>query len=96
MCNVLQISRSTYYYEAKSRNNQEEELTKLIIQIFKESKNIYGQRKIKVELKKLDWTVSRRRIRRIMEEQGLVSKYTVAQYKPFLRKLVMSQALEIH
>lgn len=82
MCNVLQISRSTYYYEAKSRNNQEEELTKLIIQIFKESKNIYGQRKIKVELKKLDWTVSRRRIRRIMEEQGLVSKYTVAQYKP--------------
>ncbi|AOH54919.1 hypothetical protein ABE28_011200 [Peribacillus muralis] len=31
---------------------------------------------------KLDLTVSRRRIGRIMKEQGLVSSYTVAQYKP--------------
>jgi len=29
MCNVLQIPRSTYYYEAKEHENQEEELTKL-------------------------------------------------------------------
>lgn len=42
----------------------------------------YGQRKVKVELGKLGWTVSRRRIGRIMKEQGLVSKYTVAQFKP--------------
>src|SRR5699024_1797383 len=30
----------------------------------------------------IGWTVSRRRISRIMREQGLVSKYTIAQYKP--------------
>src|SRR5690625_4677677 len=82
MCDVLQIPRSTYYYEAKERDNQEEELTKLIVEIFKNSRSIYGQRKIKVELQKLGWQVSRRRIGRIMREQGLVSKYTVAQYKP--------------
>ena len=82
MCEVLQIPRSTYYYEAKERNNQEEILTKLIVKIFKDSRNIYGQRKIKVELAKLGWQVSRRRIGRIMKEQGLVSKYTVAQFKP--------------
>lgn len=82
MCNVLQIPRSTYYYEAKARDNQDEKLTMLVIDIFKQSRNIYGQRKIKVELKKLGWTVSRRRISRIMKEQGLVSKYTVAQFKP--------------
>ena len=82
MCDVLQIPRSTYYYEAKERNNQEKELTNLVIKIFKDSRDIYGQRKIKVGLQKLGWQVSRRRIGRIMKEQGLVSKYTVAQFKP--------------
>src|SRR5690625_5194904 len=82
MCDVLQIPRSTYYYEAKNRENNDEELTTLIIDIFKKNRDIYGQRKIKKELEKLGWTVSRRRIGRIMKEQGLVSKYTVAQYKP--------------
>ena len=82
MCDVLQIPRSTYYYEAKERENNDEELTILVVDIFKKSRSIYGQRKIKKELEKLGWTVSRRRIGRIMKEQGLVSKYTVAQFKP--------------
>src|SRR5699024_2088305 len=82
MCDVLQIPRSTYYYESKNRENNDKELTTLIVDIFKKSRSIYGQRKIKKELGKLGWTVSRRRIGRIMNEQGLVSKYTVAQYKP--------------
>ncbi len=82
MCGLLQIARSTYYYEAKIRDDQEDELTYLIVDIFKQSRNNYGQRKIKVELKKKGWIVSRRRIGRIMNEQGLVSKYTVAQFKP--------------
>ncbi|SDJ13444.1 putative transposase, partial [Alteribacillus bidgolensis] len=48
-------------------------MTRLIVNIFKDSRNIYGQRKIKKELEKLGWTVSRRRIGRMMKEQGLVS-----------------------
>lgn len=82
MCLVLQISRSTYYYEAQIRDHHDEELTALVAKIFKDSRNIYGQRKIKKELEKLGWQVSRRRIGRIMKEQGFVSKYTVAQFKP--------------
>lgn len=82
MCAVLQLPRSTYYYEAKIRDDQDDEITALIVEIFKDSRNIYGQRKIKKELLKKGWTVSRRRIGRIMKEQGLVSKYTVAQFKP--------------
>ena len=70
MCDVLQLARSTYYYEAKIRDNEDEELSKLIITIFKESRDNFGQRKIKIELKKKKWTVSRRRIGRIMKEQG--------------------------
>src|SRR5699024_10473144 len=82
MCDVLQIPRSTYYYDAKIRDVQDEDLTNLIVDTFRNSRNIYGQRKIKKELEKLGWQVSRRRIGRIMREQGLVSKYTVAQFKP--------------
>ena len=38
--------------------------------------------KIKAELGKKGILTSRRRISRIMRLEGLVSKYTVAQYKP--------------
>ncbi|GAC43866.1 IS3 family transposase [Paenibacillus popilliae] len=37
---------------------------------------------MKAKLQERGLTVSRRRIGRIMKEQGLVSTYTVAQYKP--------------
>src|SRR5690606_6894154 len=49
---------------------------------FIKNRNNYGTRKIKVELQKQGLTVSRRRIGRLMKQQGLVSNYTVAQYKP--------------
>lgn len=81
MCKVLQISRSTYYYEAKPKTN-DTTLETTIIKIFKESRSTYGTRKIKVELVKLGYQVSRRRIGRIMKANGLVSRYTIAQFKP--------------
>jgi transposase InsO family protein len=81
MCKVLQLPRSTYYYEAKERQ-AEDEVTSHIIKIFHDSHENYGTRKIKQELKKLGNVVSRRRIGRIMKEQGLVSTYTVVQFKP--------------
>jgi transposase InsO family protein len=81
MCKVLQLSRSTYYYEAKE-NPSEDHIVSAIIKIFEGSRQNYGTRKIKVELKRLGLIVSRRRIGRIMKEQGLVSTYTVAQFKP--------------
>ena len=81
MSEVLQITRSTYYYKAKDRESNEDKIKELIIQIFKDSRSIYGKRKIKKELYKLDYQVSTRRVDRIMREQGLVSKYTVDQFK---------------
>ncbi|XOQ14023.1 MAG: HTH-21 domain-containing protein [Shouchella clausii] len=84
MCAILNIPRSTFYYEAKQRDHAEEEeqLTALISDLFRQSRGIYGQRKIKKELNKQGWTVSRRRIGRIMKAQGLVSTSTVAPFKP--------------
>lgn len=86
MCDVLQIPRSTYYYEAKEQEKSEDELSAAIIEIFHKSRQNYGTRKIKVELKKQGLIVSRRRIGRIMKQNGLVSKYTVAQFRPHVDK----------
>ncbi|RBW67902.1 hypothetical protein DS031_19685 [Bacillus taeanensis] len=58
------------------------DITSAIIEIFHKSRQNYGTRKIKQELQQLRKTVSRRRICRIMKAQGLVSSYTVAQFKP--------------
>lgn len=85
MCKVLQVPRSTYYYESNAKISVDE-ITPKVIEIFKASRNNYGTRKIKVELKKCGFLVSRRKIGRIMKINGLVSNYTVAQYKPHVYK----------
>ena len=81
MCRVLQVNRSTYYYEAKQKPD-ESELISEITEIFHVSRNNYGTRKIKKELMDAGKQVSRRRIGRIMKQEGLVSNYTTAQFKP--------------
>ena len=57
MCKVLNISRSIYYYEASIKRNNSK-LENAVISIFKEGRNNYGTRKIKVELAKIDYVVS--------------------------------------
>ena len=47
MCKVLQIPRSTYYYEAKERAT-EDDITSDVIDVFQASRQNYGTRKIKV------------------------------------------------
>ena len=80
MCRALKIPRSLIYYKKKTRviNTKFENA---IISIFRDSKNNYGSRKIKIELKKLEIIASRRKIREIMKKYRLVSNYTVKQYK---------------
>lgn len=89
MCDVLNIPRSTYYSQTQAKEQvkkDELELVQLIREIFFSSRKNFGTRKIKVELKKKGHIASRRRIGRIMREQGLVSNYTVAQFKPYKSK----------
>jgi putative transposase len=84
MCSVLHVPRSSYYYKPEPAvNESEERLEKAVLDVFVSSRNNYGTRKIKVELKKKSFHTSRRKIGQIMKKHGLVSNYTVAQYKPF-------------
>ncbi|WP_412680718.1 IS3 family transposase, partial [Brevibacillus porteri] len=82
MCSILKVNRSTYYYESSQQSSSDDEVEQAIIRIFDENQRVYGTRKIKATLQKEGRIVSRRRIGRLMKKNGLVSAYTVAQYKP--------------
>ena len=91
MCKVLQISRSTYYFEInKHKTNtqyeRDNDINETIIQVFHSNRKCFGTRRIKKVLHKQDLIVSRRRIGRIMKQNNLVSTYTVASYKPYPSK----------
>src|SRR5699024_4575545 len=89
MCRLLKITRSLVYYHINHRKNFQKErlseeeiiLENKIIKIFKESKNNYGTRKIKKMLEKEKIVASRKKISEIMNKYGLVSSYTVKQFK---------------
>ena len=88
MCKVLQIPRSTYYYEVnklpdRKKGHPDEDVTEKIIQIFNTNRRCFGTRRIKVNLDKQGLRVSRRRIGRIMKNENLVSTYTSLRYRAF-------------
>ncbi len=80
MFKILNIPRSTYYYETKQV--ELDSIAGHIIEMFHESDSNYGTSKIQKELKKKNIVVLRRHIGRIMKLNGLVSSYTIAQFKP--------------
>ncbi|KAA0966252.1 IS3 family transposase [Sporosarcina sp. ANT_H38] len=91
MCKVLKIARSTFYYDTevsaqKEQEKREEErvLKEKIAEVFNKNRHVYGTRKLKIELDKetKGFTISRRRIGRLMGELGLQSKYAKPSYKP--------------
>lgn len=80
MCIILKIPRSLVYYKNR-QHKTDSNLENEIIRIFKSSRNNYGSRKIKKELKKLNIVASNRKIRQVMKKYNLVSNYTVKQYR---------------
>ena len=79
LCRVLQVNRSAYYHHAfrspeKTQSQIEDDALKpLIAEIFSKSKARFGARKIRSKLIELGYTVSERRILRLMKELGLSS-----------------------
>lgn len=81
MCKILNISRSGYYsYEEPS--TKEDIYSEIVEKTFNENYQAYGTRRIQAELRSQGINLSRRRIARIMHSKGLVSAYTVKNYKP--------------
>ena len=96
MCKILEISRSGYYkYRDKDFSKKKDIHTDLVVKIFHDSKQIYGTRKIKRACSEQGVIISRRRIGHIMAEEGLVSRYTVAQFKPQRQNVNRDQVVNV-
>ena len=78
MCKTLKVSKSGYYNWLKSgpskRWLENQKLSMHINEIFNDSFESYGSPRIKVELEKLGYYVSRPRVARIMKANYLVAR----------------------
>ena len=78
MAQTLGISRSTYYKHASGRLSKREIENQLIekhlIELFHEFRSEYGALRLKPELAKLGFVVSKNRIRKLMRRNGLIAK----------------------
>jgi len=82
MCLILEIPRANYYYQInKPIKPKRIAFEAEVIRIFEESKQVYGTRKIRKQLRLEGIVISRRKIGLIMKKNALVSLYTVKQYK---------------
>lgn len=78
MCRLLGVSSSAYYEwerEPQSQHDQrDEQLHAVIGEIFADKRGRYGSPRITKELAKQDVAVSRKRVSRIMRENGMQAK----------------------
>lgn len=78
MCEVIGVGRTSYYDWLKSqpspRDLEDQKLAMQIKEIFMNSRNTYGTRRIRKMLMRLDITISRKRISRLMKKHDLCCK----------------------
>lgn len=88
-CRLLGVARSTYY-SMRSRADRPaapDPAAPAVVAAHAASKGRYGSRKIKASLERSGVTVSRRRVCRIMRENGLVSAYGRKRFKVLLASI---------
>jgi putative transposase len=73
-CNLLNVNRSSFYYQPVGISELELTLMKLIDRKYLETP-FYGSRKMTEELKRKGYMVNRKRIRRLMQIMGLKAIY---------------------
>jgi transposase InsO family protein len=86
MCEVLEISTSTYY---KYRNTIDPDYSDYVIikEVFDESLKTYGYRRVTDELQDgLGMVINRKKVARIMKKFGVVAQYIKRQKKRYLNK----------
>ena len=74
-CAVLEVSRAAYYewskQEPSAREREDQELTEKVQAIFKGSRQTYGSPRVHSELRHQGRWCSRKRVERLMRQQGL-------------------------
>lgn len=73
-CNLLQMSRSSWYYEARGESALNPQLMQLIDKQFLETP-YYGARQMARYLRRQGYWVNRKRVQRLMQKMGLMAIY---------------------
>lgn len=73
-CNILRISRSSFYYEASGESDLNLKLMRLIDEQFLEAP-YYGARQMARHLRRQGYWVNRKRVKRLMQKMGLMAIY---------------------
>lgn len=73
-CELVSISRSSYYYQGKGESQQNVEFMRLIDEQFLKTP-WYGSRQMTSHLRREGHTVNRKRIKRLMKEMGIQAVY---------------------
>ncbi len=73
-CEMVGISRSSFYYQPKGENDENLELMRVIDEQFLDTP-WYGSRQMARHLRRQGYPVCRKRVRRLMREMGLVAIY---------------------
>jgi len=73
-CQLLGINRSSYYYQYVTENSFNTELMRLIDQLYLQYP-FYGSRQMRCHLKQQGYTLSRKRIQRLMRKMGIMAIY---------------------
>ena len=88
MCQVLGLKESSYYqWQARLRRrlekrDEEKAIIEKIGEIFKANKCVYGYRKMYNEMLKTGYSLSRYKVRKIMQENGFFP-VVATKYKPY-------------
>ena len=80
-CELLEVSRSGYYYQPQPISSEEQTLLRLLDEQYLKTP-FYGTRRMTAHLKTLGFDVNRKRVRRLMHQLGLQTLYP----KPNLSK----------
>jgi putative transposase len=97
-CDLLECSRSSYYYQPKLKDETE---VKSAIESVAAEWPTYGYRRVTKQLHRQEWVVNKKRIQRLMREMGLQVKIkrkarkTTNSEHDFPRYLNLVQDLEI-
>lgn len=94
MCGVLGVPRSTHYWAISHPEPEraDDPIAGDVVRIYEDNRRERGAPKIKRALAREGIVASRRRIKRIMNQKGLVSAYTRKKYKPRAAKASETEA----
>lgn len=82
---VSGLPRSTYYYYAKGRKNQDKysEIKDQITNIYAENKGRYGYRRITSELHNRSYVINHKTVQRLMKELGIACRVRMKKYQSY-------------